>query len=102
MYVFHLFIVLHLLISAVSMLKNIPVAVLLLQCLFFGLAYYAQLYYIPLYLQNVKGYSPLESACLTVPMLSIQAVVSALSGQYISRTGRFSEVIWSGYIIWLL
>lgn len=66
------------------------------------MAYYSELYYIPLYLENVRGFTPLVSAALTVPLVIAQASISAVSGQYISRMGRYGEVLWSGFAMWVL
>lgn len=75
---------------------------MLSQNFLFGMAYYSELYYIPLYLENVRGYTPLVSAALTVPLVIAQAGISAVSGQYISRMGRYGEILWSGFGLWVL
>ncbi|KAK4498724.1 hypothetical protein PRZ48_009234 [Zasmidium cellare] len=88
--------------TPLSMFSNIPIAAMLSQNFLFGMAYYSELYYIPLYLENVRGYTPLVSAALTVPLVIAQASISAVSGQYISRMGRYGEVLWSGFAMWVL
>ncbi|KAF2762644.1 MFS general substrate transporter [Pseudovirgaria hyperparasitica] len=88
--------------TPLSMFTITPVAVMLAQNLVFGMAYYSELYYLPLYFENVRGWSPIISASLTIPLVIAQAAMSALSGQYISWASRYGEVIWSGYAIWTL
>ncbi|KAH9897582.1 major facilitator superfamily domain-containing protein [Xylariomycetidae sp. FL2044] len=44
----------------------------------------------------------IASAALILPIVIPQAIASALSGQYISRMGKYGEVIWTGYICWVL
>ncbi|KAF1915100.1 major facilitator superfamily domain-containing protein [Ampelomyces quisqualis] len=86
----------------VSLFKSAPVCVMLLQNLFFGIVYYSQLYYLPLFFQNARGMSPLISAALVLPITCAQMLASIISGQYISRKERYGEVIWSGFFLWTL
>lgn len=84
-------------------LFKIPaVCAILIQNFLFGIVYYSNLYYLPIYYQNVRQYSPLLSAALTIPFVVGQSIFSILSGQYISRRKRYGEVIWSGYVLWTL
>ena len=87
---------------SVSLFKSAPVCVMLLQNLFFGIVYYSQLYYLPLFFQNARDMSPLLSAALVLPITCAQMSASIVSGQYISRTERYGEVIWSGFFLWTL
>jgi len=43
---------------------------------------------------------PLLSAALTIPFVASQSTFSIVSGQYISRTKRYEEIIWIGYALW--
>jgi MFS family permease len=64
--------------------------------------YYSHLYFLPVYYQNARLFTPIKSAALTVPLVVSQAIFSVASGQYISRTKRYGEVIWAGYALWTL
>lgn len=75
---------------------------MLFQNVFFGIVYYSQLYYLPLFFQNARRMSPLLSAALVLPITCAQMAASIVSGQYISRTERYGEVIWSGFFLWTL
>jgi MFS family permease len=75
---------------------------MLLQNVFFGVVYYSQLYYLPLFFQNARRMSPLLSAALLLPITCAQMAASILSGQYISRRERYGEVIWFGFFLWTL
>lgn len=75
---------------------------MLLQNTFFGIVYYSQLYYLPLFFQNARRMSPLLSAALILPITCGQMTASILSGRYISRKERYGEVIWSGFFLWTL
>ncbi|EOD50157.1 putative mfs protein [Neofusicoccum parvum UCRNP2] len=85
-----------------SLFKNIPVAVMVFQNFFYGATYYAYLYYLPIYYQNVRDWSPLISACLTIPIVFFQSFASIISGLYISHYKRYGEVIWAGFILWTI
>ena len=78
------------------------VCAILIQNLLFGIVYYSHLYYLPIYYQNARQFSPLLSAALIVPFVAGQSTFSVLSGQYISRMKRYGEVIWGGYALWTL
>ncbi|KAL3437877.1 major facilitator superfamily domain-containing protein [Aspergillus tetrazonus] len=82
--------------------KNRVIVALFLQSFLLGAVYQAYLYYLPLYYQNARGWSPIVSAALTSPLVACQSMSSVLSGQYISRCKRYGEVIWFGFGMWTL
>ena len=84
------------------MYRKPSVAAMLLQSFLLGVCYYSYLYYLPIYYQNVKGYSVLMSAVLLLPLVISQACFSVISGQYISRLNRYGEILWFGFGIWTL
>lgn len=84
-------------------LFKIPaVCAIIIQNFLFGIVYYSHLYYLPIYYQNVRQFSPLLSAALTLPFVAGQSTFSILTGQYVSRLKRYGEIIWGGYIFWTL
>lgn len=85
-----------------TLFKNMAISAVMAQSFFFGLVYYSYIYFLPLYFQNVRQYSPLRSAVLTIPLVLMQAVSSSLSGQYISRTGRYGEIIFAGFLFFAI
>ncbi|KAH7038050.1 major facilitator superfamily domain-containing protein [Microdochium trichocladiopsis] len=87
---------------AVQIFHNRCVTTLLIQSFLFGSVYQSYLYYLPMYLQNARGFSVLESAGFTAITVAIQAVASVCSDQYMSWTQRYGEVIWSGFGLWTL
>ena len=54
-----------------------------------GLALFGSITYLPLYLQIVKGESPTASGLQLVPLMAGVLVTSILSGNLISRSGRY-------------
>ncbi|KAF5865194.1 hypothetical protein ETB97_005098 [Aspergillus alliaceus] len=82
--------------------KNKVICTLFLQSFLLGAAYQSNLYYLPLYYQNARGWSPIISAALTTPMVACQSLASICSGQYISRCKRYGKVIWVGFGLWTI
>ncbi|KOS38702.1 hypothetical protein ACN38_g10471 [Penicillium nordicum] len=83
-----------------SMFRTPAVTAILVQNLLFGYCYYAELYFLPLYFENVRRVTPLVSAALLVPLVISQMIFSVCSGFYISHYSRYGEVIWFGFICW--
>ena len=54
-----------------------------------GFALFGSVTYFPLYLQVVKGVSPTTSGMQMIPMMAGMLLTSIMSGQLISRTGRY-------------
>ncbi|KAJ5117141.1 hypothetical protein N7448_004087 [Penicillium atrosanguineum] len=86
----------------VHFFKNKVISALFLQSFLLGAVYQSYLYYLPLYYQNGRGWSPIVSAALTAPMVTFQSIASVCSGQYISRLKRYGEIIWVGFGLWTL
>jgi MFS family permease len=82
--------------------KNHALAAMLAQNLLIGIVFYSLLYYLPIYYQSARQMSITASAALILPLVIAQSIASILSGQYISRMGRYGEVIWLGYACWTL
>lgn len=76
---------------------NAPVCAILVQNVFIGMVYSSNLYFLPIYFQTARQWSPTTSAALLVAFVATQSTFSILSGQYISRQKRYGEVIWLGY-----
>jgi predicted MFS family arabinose efflux permease len=54
-----------------------------------GFALFGSVTYLPLFLQVVKGVSPTASGLQMLPMMGGMLLSSIVSGQVISRTGRY-------------
>ncbi|KAJ9616471.1 hypothetical protein H2200_000190 [Cladophialophora chaetospira] len=85
-----------------GMFTNVPVAAVLVQNFFFGLVYYTNLFYLPLYFQNVRGWDTTTSAAFLIAINIPQSIVSTISGMSISRWKRYGIIIWFGFTIWTL
>lgn len=75
---------------------------MMVQNLMIGLAYYSLLYYLPLFYQIVRGMTPIQSALMILPVVLPQSLASIGSGQYMSRTNRYGELIYGGFLIWII
>ena len=56
-------------------------------------------YFLPLYLQAVKGSSPLRSGVLILPLLVVAAIVGVLAGIGMNRLGHFTLIVRSGAVL---
>jgi len=63
-------------------------AVLLFQSGIYNYVWQVDLYFLPVYFQTVRGYSPLQSATLCLPFLLVQSVSGVISGPLMSKLAR--------------
>jgi hypothetical protein len=73
-----------------------------LQSFLVGAVYFSEMYFLPIYYQSVWQMDLMTSAALIVPLVITQSIGSASSGQYIARMGRYGEVIWFGFFLWII
>lgn len=76
--------------------------IILLQAALFGFVYWGNLYYVPIYIQNVRGYNPIISGALLIPLVATQGVGSLVGGQIISRTGHYNPVLITSQAVWTI
>ncbi|WP_443072111.1 MDR family MFS transporter [Streptomyces sp. WMMC1477] len=74
--------------------RNRTIALTSLASLFVGIAMFGATVFLSQYFQLARGESPTMSGVLTIPMIGGLFVSSTLSGQVISRTGR-----WKGWLV---
>jgi hypothetical protein len=85
-----------------------------------GMAFFVVMYYIPQFVQLVRNSSAVTSSLLVLPFLApvgmfprllsvgfcslifSPAIVVALCGQYVARTGRYRYLIIFGYSLWIV
>jgi MFS family permease len=82
--------------------SDLSANIILIQSALFGFVFWGNLYYVPLYLQNVLGYSPIISGALIIPMVATQGIGSIVGGRLISRTGHYNPVIITSQLLWLI
>src|SRR3990172_10862378 len=64
-----------------------------------GVAMFGSLSYIPLFVQGVIGSSATNSGFVTMPMMIAMAIASAISGQIMSRLGRYRLLGATGLLV---
>lgn len=87
--------------------RNPTIAAILVQNVLFGAAYYSFTYFVPLYLQVVRGLSPLMGSALFIPYFATHGIWSTISGlivSYLQNRGQksYSYVLTFGFCIWTL
>lgn len=93
---------------------------LLAENFLFGFVWQADLYFLPIYHQDVCGFTPIKSAYLTLPLLLAQSVAGVCSGPAMSWTARcvvrtlnngtvlthenarYMPVLWAGFVLWTI
>ncbi|KAJ6477656.1 major facilitator superfamily domain-containing protein [Mycena sanguinolenta] len=59
-----------------------------------------QVFFLPTFYQLAYGYSPVKSGLLVLPLTLIQTATSTGSGLIVTATGRYRELILTGWAIW--
>ncbi|KAM0750320.1 MFS general substrate transporter [Meredithblackwellia eburnea MCA 4105] len=83
-----------------SIFKSGTVNAVLGATLVSGACLLSQVYYLPQYLQIVRGDSAIRAGILMIPLLVLITASVFISGQIVARTGEYRRLIFSGYAIW--
>ena len=79
-----------------TLFRNDVIALSSITVFFTGMASYAAILFIPLFMQTVIGVSATQSGSLLTPMLLMWSLGSVSSGQLVSRLGRYKSVVLCG------
>lgn len=82
--------------------KHKSSSILLVIGIFHDFVWQSTQYFIPLYFQTVRGFTPLQSATLIVSFLVAQGVAGASSGPVMSKLARYTPVLRTGFAMWTL
>jgi MFS family permease len=74
-------------------LKQRTVAAVCAYVFFFGAGIFLMMYYLPLYLQAVKGSSPTRSGIQVLPLMLSSVLTSILAGAYVTFAGYYTPLI---------
>ncbi|KAI4215180.1 MAG: hypothetical protein LQ351_002495 [Letrouitia transgressa] len=77
-----------------SIFSNWTLRLVYLQTLVHGIVLWSLLYFLPLYYQGVKGYSPIITGIAVLPETFLIAPVSIITGVVSSSLGRYRWAIW--------
>jgi hypothetical protein len=89
--------------------------ILLLQAPAYDFVWQVDLYFLPLYFQDIRGYTALQTATLLLPLLVTLSVAGAVSGPLMTRFARYLSLphqfvyvspltslqIWSDTVDWI-
>ncbi|KAG8740607.1 hypothetical protein FRC10_004109 [Ceratobasidium sp. 414] len=65
-----------------------------------GIVYYCNLYFLPSYYTDARGFTPVQAGIYLLPLVLIQSISSSSSGQLLSRTRYPKPYIVVGFSIW--
>ncbi|KAL8704544.1 MAG: hypothetical protein Q9201_002279 [Fulgogasparrea decipioides] len=82
--------------------KNRTSAVSYFSTVIHGMILWSLLYYLPLYYEAVKGFSPIVSGVALFPQTFTVAPACVVVGVLITVTGRYRWAIWSGWVLTVL
>ncbi|BGP12769.1 hypothetical protein JCM10213v2_000686 [Rhodosporidiobolus nylandii] len=80
--------------------RNRNIALLLGQTFLVGIAYFGNIYQIPLYLQNVLGHNAITSAALLLPLVLTQTATTTLCGYIVKWTNHTRASFTIGFLMW--
>lgn len=66
--------------------------VIYIQSGLYNLVWQVALYFLPVYFQDVRGYSLLQSATLVLPLLLLQSVAGVHSGPLMTKLARYVDI----------
>lgn len=75
---------------------------LYIQNFFTGMCFYGNFFYLPIYFQSVLGLSALVSGALLLAVILATSCTSIVSGQMMSRSGRYLWIVALGFVFWTL
>lgn len=64
------------------------------------MAYYGFTYYLPYYLQIVRGLDSIHASIILLPLVLTQSIASIIGGTLISYFGHYKNIILMGYGLW--
>jgi len=79
-----------------SLFRNRIIALASVSVFLTGMANYAAILFIPLFMQTVIGVSATQSGSLLTPMLVTWSLGSIMGGQLVARMGRYKAVVLAG------
>ncbi|KAL8785591.1 MAG: hypothetical protein Q9195_008577 [Heterodermia aff. obscurata] len=82
-----------------TVFKNRTAAVSYLGTTIHGMILWCLLYYLPLYYEAVKGYTPILSGVSLFPQTFTVAPAAVIVGVLVSATGRYRWAVWSGWVL---
>ncbi len=82
-----------------SLFKNSIFTVSTIITVIFGMALFGSIFFIPLFVQGVVGTSATNSGLILTPLMLTSIVGSVLSGQLVSRLGKYKWIAITGMVV---
>lgn len=67
-----------------------------------GWVFTGNLFYLPLYFQNIRGWSPSTAGLLILPITIAHGVTSVVTGILVAALGRYVPIISTGAAFWVI
>ncbi|KAG9107089.1 hypothetical protein FRC07_008692 [Ceratobasidium sp. 392] len=67
-----------------------------------GIVYYCNLYFLPSYYTDARGFTPVQAGIYLLPLVLSQSIAGSSSGQFLSRTRYPKPYIVAGYSVWCI
>jgi hypothetical protein len=67
-----------------------------------GIIYYCNLYFLPSYYTDARGFTPIQAGIYLLPLILIQTLASTMCGQILVRTRAPKPIIVAGFSIWCI
>ncbi|KAL5321758.1 hypothetical protein ACEPPN_009721 [Leptodophora sp. 'Broadleaf-Isolate-01'] len=82
-----------------SMFNNRTAAITYLSTFLHGVILWTLIFYLPLYYEAVKGFTPTQAGIAVFPETFTVAPASLIMGLIVSRTGRYQFGVWTGWLL---
>lgn len=82
-----------------SIFNNTTMLMTYVQTIIHGIVLWSLLYFLPLYYEAVKGYTPIIAGVAVLPETSFVAPMSVVVGIVSSSIGRYRWAIWVGWVL---
>ena len=77
---------------------SITLNVLYMETILHGMILWSLLYFLPIYYQACKSYTPIITGVALLPEVGLVAPVSVIAAFVITKMGRYRVVLWSGWL----
>ena len=78
---------------------SITLNVLYMETILHGMILWSLLYFLPIYYQACKSYTPIITGVALLPEVGLVAPVSVIAAFVITKMGRYRVVLWSGWLL---
>jgi hypothetical protein len=91
-----------LILHLVNIFTTPDVSALLMQTFTLGWVNQANVYFVPIYAQNLREWSPIISGIIIFPIVAVQIIVSMIAGRWMSKSGQYGATIRLGVAFLLI